>query len=241
MTPSNKFLAYDETRATRVEQLFSRIAPKYDLINDLQSFGLHRLWKRKLIKLAHFGPGQCALDLCCGTGDLALGLRGCAIDDVQVIGLDFSWPMLQRASQRQAVRHPPVSWIRGDAMKLPFSDATFDVVSMGYGLRNVAEINVALAEIRRVLRPGGRLLVLDFGKPDNPVIRGMYFWYLRTFPPLLGKLLCGDSETHSYIYASLKGYPAQRGVETRMRTSGWQNVRVYNLLGGIMGINYGEA
>lgn len=247
MTAPNKFLAYDDSRADRVERLFSRIAPRYDLINDLQSFGLHRLWKRKVIKLARFGPGQRALDLCCGSGDLALGLRGCAIDDVLVVGLDFSWPMLRAALHRSRNRYPlssllppPLHWVRGDALKLPFRDAEFDVVTMGYGLRNVADIDRSLTEIRRVLRPGGRLLVLDFGKPDNPAIRGLYFGYLRTLPPFLGKLLCGDADTHAYIYASLMGYPAQRGVEARMNRAGWKNVRVHNLLGGIMGINYGE-
>jgi demethylmenaquinone methyltransferase/2-methoxy-6-polyprenyl-1,4-benzoquinol methylase len=235
----NKFLAYDETRAERVERLFSGIAPRYDLINDLQSFGLHRLWKRKLIRLAKFGPGQRALDLCCGTGDLALGLRACAIDDVQVIGLDFSAPMLELARQRKP--QSGLEWIRGDAMRLPFPAESFDAVTMGYGLRNLAHLPGALEEIRRVLKPGGRLLVLDFGKPDNPSLRGLYFTYLRTAPPLLGKWLCGDADTHSYIYASLMGYPAQRGVEVRMQQAGWKNVRVHNLLGGIMAINYGEA
>jgi ubiquinone/menaquinone biosynthesis methyltransferase len=239
MIEQNKFLAYDESRADRVETLFSRIAPKYDLINDLQSFWLHRAWKHKLINLARFGPGQRGLDLCCGTGDLALGLRRCAIDDVEVVGLDFSAPMLEIARRR--AQGDGLWWLRGDALRLPFPSSTFDVVTMGYGLRNVADINDSLAEIRRVLRPGGRLLVLDFGKPDNPVVRGLYLWHLRTLPPLLGKLLCGDSETHSYIYASLTAYPGQRGVEARMRTGGWKNVRVHNLLGGIMGINYGET
>jgi demethylmenaquinone methyltransferase/2-methoxy-6-polyprenyl-1,4-benzoquinol methylase len=239
MTSANKFLAYDETRADRVEQLFSRIARQYDLINDLQSFGLHRLWKRKLIKLAQFGPGQRGLDLCCGTGDLALGLRACAMDDVQVIGLDFSAPMLELARQREP--QSGLAWVRGDAMRLPFPAGSFDAVTMGYGLRNVAHLAGALEEIRRVLQPGGRLLVLDFGKPDNPILRGLYFTYLRTAPPLLGKWLCGDADTHSYIYASLMGYPAQRGVEVRMQQAGWKNVRVHNLLGGIMAINYGEA
>src|ERR1043166_1305403 len=130
MESQNKFLAYDESRADRIEQLFSRIAPKYDLINDLQSFGLHRLWKRKLIKLARFGPGQRALDLCCGTGDIALGLRSCAIDDIEVVGLDFSAPMLQIATRRKPASG--LEWIRGDAMKLPFPSQTFDVVTMGY-------------------------------------------------------------------------------------------------------------
>lgn len=239
MTEANKFLAYDASRADRVEQLFARIAPRYDLINDLQSFGLHRLWKRKVIKLARFGPGQRALDLCCGTGDLALGLRGCAIDDVLVTGLDFTAPMLEVARERSP--RDCLAWVRGDALRLPFANESFDVVTMGYGLRNVAQIDSSLAEIRRVLRPGGRLLVLDFGKPDNPIIRGLYFTYLRAFPPVLGRWLCGDPDTHAYIYASLMGYPAQRGIEARMLRADWENVRVYNLLGGIMGINYGEA
>lgn len=238
MSAPNKFFARDASRAERVERLFSRVAPRYDLINDLQSFGLHRLWKRQVIRLARFGPGQRALDLCCGTGDLAVRLRACAVDDVQVVGLDFSGPMLAEARRRGT---DLLHWVRADALRLPFADGVFDVVTIGYGLRNVADLAGALGEVRRVLCPGGRLLVLDFGRPDNALLRSLYFAYLRTVPPLLGQWLCGDADTHGYIHVSLRDYPQPREIERRLRTDGWRNVRLHLLGGGIMAIHYAEA
>jgi demethylmenaquinone methyltransferase/2-methoxy-6-polyprenyl-1,4-benzoquinol methylase len=235
---SNKFYQPGEKRAAQVHELFARIAPRYDLINDLQSFGLHRWWKRRLVRLTRIRPGQQALDVCCGTGDIAFALARLG---ATATGLDFSEPMLgiARAKNSKSKALNP-GFLQGDAQQLPFSSDTFDVVTVGYGLRNLASWETGLAEMRRVAKPGGRLLVLDFGKPDWVPWRTLYFAYLRWFVPVLGRVSCGDAAAYSYILESLEHYPAQRGVEAQMRTLGLKNVLSLNLLGGVMSINYGE-
>jgi demethylmenaquinone methyltransferase/2-methoxy-6-polyprenyl-1,4-benzoquinol methylase len=238
---TNEFYQPGEQRAAKVNDLFAAIAPRYDRINDLQSFGLHRWWKRRLVRLARPRPGERALDLCCGTGDIAFALtrRG-----AEVTGLDFSETMLAVARSRQAanskseIQNP--KFLQGDAQKISFADRSFDIVTVGYGLRNLASWETGLAEMRRVARPGARLLVLDFGKPGNALWRRIYFSYLRIFVPVLGRVFCGNAAAYAYILESLRHYPAQRGVEAKMRELGLRNVRIVHLLGGVMSINYGE-
>jgi demethylmenaquinone methyltransferase / 2-methoxy-6-polyprenyl-1,4-benzoquinol methylase len=236
---TNKFYVPGEQRAERVQALFNTIASRYDLINDLQSFGLHRWWKRRLIHEAASKTGERALDLCCGTGDIAFALARRGVD---VAGVDFSEAMLAIANRRLANRREAghIRFLRGDAQRLPFPDDSFDLVTISYGLRNLADWETGLKEMQRVARPGGRLLVLDFGLPDNAVWRHVYLAYLRRFVPLLGRIFCGDADTHGYILESLMHYAAQRGVEAGMKRLGLANVRVINSLGGIMGINYGQ-
>lgn len=239
---ANPYYEPGEQRAVKVKELFARIAPRYDLINDLQSFGLHRHWKQRVIQLAAPQAGDRALDLCCGTGDLALGL---ALQGARVVGLDFSAQMLEVARRRAAQTSfaAPESkphFIEADAQRLPFADNSFDLLTVGYGLRNLAEWEAGLSEMRRVLKPGGRLLVLDFGKPDNGVWRAIYFGYLRVFVPCLGLLVCGSASAYAYILESLKQYPAQHGVAAKMRDLGLAEIRIVSLLGGVMSINYGR-
>lgn len=235
---ANKFYSPGQQRATKVRDLFAAIAPKYDLINDVQSFGLHRRWKRRVAELAQVRPGERALDLCCGTGDLAFAL---AARGAEVVGLDFSEPMLAEARKKTPnTKHQRPKFISGDAQKIPFSDDTFNIVTVGYGLRNLTSWEAGLTEMARVAGPGARLLVLDFGKPDNALWRSIYFAYLRVIVPLLGLFFCGNAGAYAYILESLEHYPAQRGVETKMRELGLANVRVENFLGGAMSINYGE-
>ena len=163
-----------------------------------------------------------------------------------VVGLDFNERMLGVASQRVAtvsshsdcLRKP--KFLRADAQQLPFADKSFDIVTVGYGLRNLASWETGLAEMARVTRPGGRIVVLEFGKPDNPLWRAFYFAYLRAFVPVLGWMFCGNASAYAYILESLKRYPAQRGVEVKMCELGLVNVKIVNLLGGVMSINYGE-
>jgi demethylmenaquinone methyltransferase / 2-methoxy-6-polyprenyl-1,4-benzoquinol methylase len=249
----NEFYESGAQRAAKVNALFARIAPRYDLLNDLQSFGLHRYWKRRVLRLAGAGPGLRALDVCCGTGDLALGM---ARRGAHVVGLDFSAEMLQVAEARRAQisnlkseGHGPAAetamaqnpqFIRGDAQQLPFPDNTFDIVTVGYGLRNLANWETGLQEMQRVAKPGGRLLVLDFGKPDNALWRAAYFGYLRLFVPLLGRVFCGSASAYAYILESLQHYPAQHGVAAQMQALGLTRVGLVPLLGGVMSINYGE-
>ena len=242
---SNIFCAPGEQRAAKVNDLFAAIARRYDLLNDLQSFGLHRRWKRRVIELAAVQSGNRALDLCCGTGDLALALARRGAD---VTGVDFSPAMLEIAEARRqrslksnpqsAIRNP--QFIPGDALQIPFPDASFDIVTVGYGLRNLASWEKGLDEMHRVAKPGARLVVLDFGKPANALWRGIYFAHLKCTVPLLGWIFCGNADAYAYILESLKQYPAQPAVAAKMRELKLVNVRVINFLGGAMAINYGE-
>jgi len=236
---ADSFYAADETRARRVNDLFATIAPRYDLINDLQSFGLHRFWKRRLLHLAQIRPGAKALDVCCGTGDVAFALANAG---AQVTGCDFSGPMLEVAEQRlrRNRRQEILTFLQADALNLPFAQNEFDVLTIAYGLRNLADFRAGLAEMLRVLKPGGKILILDFGKPDFAPWRAAYFTYLKYFVPLFGKIFCGNSATHAYILESLQKYPAQKGVAALLTEMGCANVQIVNLLGGVMSINVAE-
>jgi len=232
---SNEYYVEGDERAGKVHRLFSRIASKYDLINDVQSFGLHRLWKKKVIRLAAPREDDEAVDLCCGTGDIAFLLsRTCRL----VTGLDFTQEMLDGAEERNPSEgNGRTTFQRGDALNLPFEDKSFDIVTMGYGLRNLADLDRGISEMIRVTRKGGRIVVLEFGVPDNGLWRWCYFTYLKMFVPLFGLLFCGDAAAYAYILESLKHYPAQKGVAERLEKAGCQEVEIVNLLGGVMSIH----
>jgi demethylmenaquinone methyltransferase/2-methoxy-6-polyprenyl-1,4-benzoquinol methylase len=239
---SNAFYVPGEQRAAKVNDLFARIARRYDLINDLQSFGLHRLWKRRVVQLAKIKTGDRALDLCCGTGDISFAL---ARNGAETTGLDFSPQMLEVAESRRpkANRKSQIAnlkFFQGDALQLPFPENSFDIVTVGYGLRNLTSWERGLDEMSRVARPGARLIVLDFGKPANALWRALYFAHLKCSVPLIGLLFCGQPSAYAYILESLKNYPAQLAVAEKMRGLKLANVRCFNLLGGAMAINYGE-
>ncbi len=242
----SKYYDPGEQRSAKVRDLFDTIAPRYDLINDLQSFGLHRFWKRQLVRAAKPRAGEAVLDLCCGTGDVAFAFfrRG-----LRVAGLDFSQPMLSLAEKRAVAKRArplptpsraSIAFGRGDAQQLPFLSDSFDIVTVSYGLRNLADWKRGLEEMHRVTRPGGRFLVLDFGKPQHPLWRRIYFGYLRHVIPIFGQCFCGDRETYSYILESLEHYPSQDTIGGHLRTMPCRNVKVLNLLGGIMSIHYAE-
>jgi demethylmenaquinone methyltransferase/2-methoxy-6-polyprenyl-1,4-benzoquinol methylase len=242
---SNVFYASGAQRAAKVNDLFAAIARRYDLLNDIQSFGLHRRWKRRVAALASAAPGTRALDVCCGTGDIAYALARLG---AKTIGLDFSEPMLDVAKARIASRKSSTpgsllqypDFLQGNAEQLPFPNGTFDIVTVGYGLRNLASWERGLEEMERVARPGARLVVLDFGKPPNALWRKIYFAHLKCSVPLVGWLFCGNAQAYAYILESLKHFPAQLGIAEKMRELKLANVRVIHLLGGAMAINYGE-
>ncbi len=255
----NKYLSYGPDRAPRVREMFSRLAWRYDLVNDIMSFGLHRRWKRQTVEIAlreaEGGRRDAGkprlLDLCCGSGDLCFLAE--KLGAGAVVGVDFTLPMLavarrrlengtraRSAAGREHGRREP-QFVQADALALPFPDASFEAVTISYGLRNIADLPAALVEMRRVLAPGGRAVVLDFGKPANRLVAAIYRLFLRTMMPAVGWLFHGDPETYSYIPASLRRFPAQRGIKALMREAGFDHVRYENRLLGTMGINIGEA
>jgi demethylmenaquinone methyltransferase / 2-methoxy-6-polyprenyl-1,4-benzoquinol methylase len=236
---ANRYYTSGADRARRVEALFNQVASRYDRLNDLQSLGMHRIWKRELIRQAVGAPGCRVLDVCCGTGDLALGMERLG---ARVVGLDFSASMLQVAQGRRQRTMPDgdhsgcsdLAWVRGDALRLPFVDRSFDVVTVGYGLRNLSSFEQGLKEFWRVTRAGGRLLILDFGKPSNRVLRFGYFSYLRLVVPWFGRLGCGDADAYGYILESLHQYPEQHGLHRLLGEAGWQSAHTRSWLGGVM-------
>ena len=240
----NKYLSYDEKRAPKVREMFSRLATRYDLVNDVMSFGMHRVWKRRTVELglAKGAPLSWWLDLCCGTGDMTFLAGRLSGDGVRVVGCDFTLPMLSvgRGRERREGRGGSTAFVQGDALKLPFPDGTFDVITVGYGLRNIADPKAALIEMRRVLAPGGRCVILDFGKPRRAVPAALYGAFLHTMMPFVGWLFHRDPDTYLYIPASLEKYPGQVGVREMMRDTGFENARFEEKLLGTMGINVGE-
>lgn len=214
--------------------LFDAVASRYDWLNDLQSLGLHRRWKKRLLGWAGQVEGRLALDVCCGTGDLAFGLSRAG---ARVVGVDFSERMLRMTPGRSgwgALGRP--LFVRGDALRLPMASGVYDVVTMGYGLRNLASFEGGLRECWRVTRAGGCLLLLDFGRPSNRWLRAIYFGYLRFVVPWFGRLACGDADSYGYILESLRHYPGREDLERLLGQCGWAGVETEALLGGTMSL-----
>lgn len=225
----------NQAHVEKVDALFSTIAMRYDLVNDIQSAGLHRLWKRKMARLVALGESEQALDVCCGTGDLIVRL---AKGGGRVGGVDMNGAMLNVARRRLAKRNIAQSRLyQADALQLPFGDGQFDVVTIAYGLRNLADYKIGLQEIFRVLKPGGRLAILDFGKPPNRFLRGLYYQYLRWVLPVFGWLFCGSASAYAYILDSLEKYPAQSGVKDMLDEIGFSSVNVANIMLGTMSLH----
>jgi demethylmenaquinone methyltransferase/2-methoxy-6-polyprenyl-1,4-benzoquinol methylase len=214
-----------------VRRLFATIADRYDFITVVLSYGRDRHWKRQLIELAEVGPRDRVLDLACGTGDL---LFAAAPRARAAVGVDITHRMLELAKARESSR---ATVITADMLALPFRDARFNVVTTGYGLRNVPDLGAAIQEIHRVLAPGGRFLSLDFNRPENPLVRAAYLTYLTVAGSTLGLLLHGDPSTYRYIPESIRLYPGAAGVARRLEAAGLRDVRVVPVLGGLMAIH----
>ena len=228
-----------EKKQRYVNRLFETIAPRYDFFTKFMSFGMDQGWKRTLVEMAGLTGGETSLDLACGTGDITFAL-GRRLSTGRAAGLDITQGMLDIAERkRRESRIENVSFHRGDIMSLPFANRSFDCVTGGYALRNVPEIAGALAEIFRVLKPGGRFLSLDFGHPSNAAYRWLYLNYLVVVGSAAGLALHGDADTYRYIPESLKRYPGQRGVRDMMDGAGFVDTGFREFGGGIMAINYG--
>jgi ubiquinone/menaquinone biosynthesis methyltransferase len=222
-----------DTKSRYVRRLFSTIADRYDLITVLLSYGQDRRWKRRLVSMASTEPGDRALDLACGTGDITFALQDAG---ARSVGLDITARMIEIARDKRTSGSRP-GFLIGDMMTLPFPDATFDVVTTGYGIRNVPVIADALAEIARVLRPGGVLLSLDFDRPSNPLVRAIYLAYLTLVGSTLGLALHGDPDTYRYIPESIRRYPGAEGVCAIAREQGFAGCERFRVLGGFMAIH----
>jgi demethylmenaquinone methyltransferase/2-methoxy-6-polyprenyl-1,4-benzoquinol methylase len=229
-------ISTSEGKRRYVRQLFATIADDYDFITWFLSYGQDRRWKRQLLDLAAARPADRVLDLACGTGDL---LFGAAERTRAAVGLDITYRMLQLARSRRALGCTP-NLVSGDMLALPFRDARFELVTTGYGLRNVADLQTTLAEIHRVLAPGGTFLSLDFNRPENRAVRALYLAYLTVVGAALGFILHGDPDTYRYIPESIRLYPGAAGVGRLMAEAGFTDVRVVPLLRGLMAIHVGK-
>ena len=225
-------IATPDGKRRYVRRLFATIADRYDFITGFLSYGQDRRWKRRVIQLADLRATDRVLDLASGTGDLLFA----AVPPAQFgVGLDVTHRMLQLARQH---RHDSrTGLVTADMLALPFGEARFTVVTTGYGLRNVPDLDQALREIHRVLAPGGRLLSLDFNRPGNPLVRGVYHAYLTIVGSLLGLVLHGDPDTYRYIPESIRNYPGAQAVASMMEHHGFVDVRVMPVLGGLMAIH----
>lgn len=221
-----------------VRDLFGRIAGRYDLTNDVMSLGLHRRWKARVLDLAAIEPGHDVLDLASGTGDLALGAAARTGPEGRVVAADLTPEMMMVGKRRAGAGR--IEWVAGDALELPFGDGSFDRVLIGYGLRNFPDLERALAEILRCLRPGGRLVSLDFGKPRRRLLRRLYLGYLEVSTTLVGWALHRDPEAYLYIPESLRAYPSQSRVADLMHAAGFERCVWVDLLFGTMAVHVAD-
>jgi len=226
-------IATPDGKRRYVGALFATIADRYDFITRALSYGQDRRWKERLVRMAALRSGTRVLDLATGTGDIAVA---CADRGALVVGLDLTRRMIELARDKHGVR---VRFVVGDMAALPFPPASFDLVTTGYGLRNVPDLAVALREIQRVLKPGGTLLSLDFNRPLNPIVRAAYLAYLDLVGGALGWALHRDPDTYRYIPASIRRYPGAEAVAQLMRTIGFSRAEYHPVLGGLMAIHHG--
>jgi len=221
--------------------MFDRIAGHYDLLNSVMTAGLHHRWRQRAADQTKLRPGDSALDVCCGTGDLALKLATRVAPGGNVVGSDFSEPMLDLAREkasRQGATGVRFEW--ADALRLPYDDGRFDAVTVGFGVRNLSDLDAGLGELRRVLRPGGRLVILEITQPTKPPLSTFYSLWFDRVVPILGTL-AGDPEAYSYLPESVRSFPAPNGLAEKMDAAGLKGIRWTVLAGGIVAIHGGTA
>ena len=233
------FTSVDEAdKARAVRQVFDSVAPKYDVMNDLMSAGLHRLWKAYTVLVANLQEGQRALDIAGGTGDLALAFSKKVGKSGQVVHTDINEAMLRTGRNRLLDAGVVLPTVVCDAEKLPFPDNYFDLVSVAFGLRNMTHKDRALAEMQRVVKPGGKLLVLEFSKVAAPLEKA-YDWYSFKILPRLGKLVAGDDASYRYLAESIRMHPGQKELKNLMHSAGFGHVDFHNLTAGIAALHVG--
>ena len=233
------FETVDEAaKASKVKGVFDSVASKYDVMNDLMSMGMHRAWKVYTVAVANLQPGQKALDIAGGTGDLSMAFAKKVGPTGMVVHTDINEAMLSTGRDRLLDKGLALPTNLCDAEKLPYPEATFDLVSVAFGLRNMTHKDVALAEMCRVLKPGGRLLVLEFSKVAAP-LQKPYDWYSFKVLPRLGQMVAGDAESYRYLAESIRMHPDQATLKGMMKTAGFGHVDVHNLTGGVVALHVG--
>jgi demethylmenaquinone methyltransferase/2-methoxy-6-polyprenyl-1,4-benzoquinol methylase len=231
----------EDAKAGLVAGVFHSVAARYDLMNDLMSGGIHRLWKRFAVELSAVRPGHAVLDIAGGTGDLAARFAAIVGSKGRVVLADINESML-RIGRDKLIDHGfqgNLEYVQADAQYLPFPDDSFDCVSIAFGLRNVTDKDLALRSMLRVLKPGGRLLVLEFSKPRNELLGKAYDNYSFRVLPLMGKLVAGDSESYRYLAESIRIHPDQETLQEMLEDAGFVNCEYHNLTGGIVALHRG--
>jgi demethylmenaquinone methyltransferase / 2-methoxy-6-polyprenyl-1,4-benzoquinol methylase len=227
--------------AGEVRTMFDRIAGVYDLMNTAMTAGMHHRWRQRAAELAELEPGGAALDVCCGTGDLALELSHRVGPEGTVVGCDFSERMLEAATSKAAERDAAnVRFEWADALELPYEDGSFDAATIGFGARNLEDLDRGLRELARVLRPGGRLVILEITQPQRPPLSAFFSLWFDRLVPMLGTL-AGDRSAYSYLPESVKRFPPPHGLAERMDAAGFGRIRYFVLAGGIITIHAGVA
>lgn len=223
---------YTSPKNTPVREMFSRIARRYDMANTILSAGIHHIWKRRLINLClEHSPSRVA-DLCCGTGDIAIGLAKVGIES---IGVDFSDEMLSIAKERaksEGIAHK-VKFIKGDVLSLPFADEEFDCVTVAFGVRNLPDLARGLREVKRAIKRGGLILILEFGQPDTPIISSAYAFYSKYLIPILGGIIAGDPMAYRYLHRTSLSFPSGQEFANILSTEGFLVCDVIKLTFGI--------
>ncbi len=228
----------EQDKARRVRSVFDSVAPKYDVMNDLMSMGLHRAWKAYTVMVANVKEGQQVLDIAGGTGDLAMAFAPKVGTTGRVVHTDINEAMLREGRNRLIDAGVNLPTLVCDAEHLPFGDAHFDVVTVAFGLRNMTHKDNALREMNRVLKPGGKLLVLEFSKVAKPLEK-LYDWYSFKVLPKIGKLVANDDASYQYLAESIRMHPSQEELKSLMKNTGFGHVDYHNMSGGVVALHVG--